>query len=104
MLSDWLWYVLLPLVSYLTLVVAAILLPAQAVPALFITAAVMLLLLFMGICNAWDVVTYTTLSHVPRVAQRDGISRELALSLTLTRGHLSGLQSRPSSCKQPDEA
>jgi hypothetical protein len=62
-LSDWLWYVLLPLVSYLTLVVAAILLPAQPAPALFITAAVTLLLLFMGIRNAWDVVTYTTIAH-----------------------------------------
>ena len=40
----------------------------------------------------------------PRVAQRDGLSRELALSLTLTRGHLIGLQPRPRSCKQPDEA
>ena|SRR6266571_3307252 len=39
----------------------------------------------------------------PRVAQRDGLSRELALSLTLTRGHLIGLQPRPRSCKQPDE-
>src|SRR5437763_16850552 len=40
----------------------------------------------------------------PWVAQRDGLSRELALSLTLTRGHLIGLQPRPRSCKQPDEA
>src|SRR2546421_12427739 len=40
----------------------------------------------------------------PRVAQRDGLSRELALSLTLTRGHLIGLQPRESRCKQPDEA
>lgn len=40
----------------------------------------------------------------PRVAQRDGLSRELALSLTLTRGNLIGLQPRESRCKQPDEA
>jgi hypothetical protein len=40
----------------------------------------------------------------PRVAQQDGLSRELALSLTLTRGHLIGLQPRESRCKQPDEA
>lgn len=58
-LSDWLWYTLLPLVSYSALVVAAILLPIYPVPALFVIAAVALLLLFIGIHNAWDVVTYT---------------------------------------------
>jgi len=58
-LSDWLWYTVLPLVSYAALVVAAIVLPTQPVPALFVIAAVTMLLLFIGIHNAWDVVTYT---------------------------------------------
>jgi hypothetical protein len=58
-LSDWLWYTVLPLVSYAALVVAAIVLPSQPVPALFVIAAVTMLLLFIGIHNAWDVVTYT---------------------------------------------
>src|SRR5436305_12945038 len=56
--SDWLWYTLLPLISYTALVVAAILLPIYPGPVLFIIAAVTMLLLFMGIRNAWDVVTY----------------------------------------------
>ena len=56
--SDWLWYTLLPLISYTALVVAAILLPISPGPVLFIIAAVTMLLLFMGIRNAWDVVTY----------------------------------------------
>jgi hypothetical protein len=58
-LSDWLWYTVLPLVSYAALVIAAIVLPSQPVPALFVIAAVTMLLLFIGIHNAWDVVTYT---------------------------------------------
>ena len=58
-LSDWLWYTVLPLVSYAALVVAAIVLPSQPVSALFVIAAVTMLLLFIGIHNAWDVVTYT---------------------------------------------
>ena len=58
-LSDWVWYTVLPLVSYAALVVAAIVLPSQPVPALFVIAAVTMLLLFIGIRNAWDVVTYT---------------------------------------------
>jgi len=56
---DWLWYTVLPLVSYASLLVAAIVLPSQPVPALFVIAAVTMLLLFIGIRNAWDVVTYT---------------------------------------------
>ncbi len=58
-LSDWLWHTVLPLVSYTALVVAAILLPSHPAPALFVIAAATLLLLFIGIHNAWDVVTYT---------------------------------------------
>ena len=58
-LSDWVWYTVLPLLSYAALVVAAIVLPNQPVPALFVIAAVTMLLLFIGIRNAWDVVTYT---------------------------------------------
>ena len=34
-------------------------LPSQPVPALFVIAVVTMLLLFIGIRNAWDVVTYT---------------------------------------------
>jgi hypothetical protein len=56
---DWLWYTVLPLVSYGSLLVAAIVVPSQPVPALFVIAAVTMLLLFIGIRNAWDVVTYT---------------------------------------------
>src|SRR5947209_9735694 len=58
-LEDWLWHTVLPLVSYTALVVAAILLPGHAAPALFVIAAGTMLLLFIGIHNAWDVVTYT---------------------------------------------
>ena len=61
--SDWLWYTLLPLISYTALVVAAILLPIYPGPVLFSIAAVTLLLLFMGIRNAWDVVTYMAIER-----------------------------------------
>jgi hypothetical protein len=57
-LEDWLWNIVLPLVSYTALVVAAIVLPGNPAPALFVIAAVTVLLLFIGIHNAWDVVTY----------------------------------------------
>jgi len=57
-MDDWLWHAALPLVAYTSLVVAAIVLPRQPVPALFGIGAVTVLLVFIGIHNAWDVVTY----------------------------------------------
>ncbi len=60
-LEDWLWYTTFPLVSYIAFVVAAILLPVNPAPALFVIAAATLLLLFTGIHNAWDTVTYVAI-------------------------------------------
>ena len=57
-LEDWLWHTVFPLVSYTALVVAALLLPDTPEPALFVTGAATVLLLFIGIHNAWDNVTY----------------------------------------------
>ena len=57
-LSDWLWYTLLPLIAYIALLVAGILLTIYPVLALFVIAGGTLLLVIMGIRNAWDVVTY----------------------------------------------
>lgn len=62
-LSDWLWYTILPLVSYAALVVAAILLLSQPALSMFVIASATMLLLFIGIHNAWDVVTYTAFEH-----------------------------------------
>ncbi|HET7185575.1 MAG TPA: hypothetical protein VFI82_12875 [Terriglobales bacterium] len=61
--EDWLWYVVLPLVAYLALLAAAALLAWRPSPALFIVAASALLLLFVGIHNAWDTVTYIAVKH-----------------------------------------
>jgi hypothetical protein len=56
--SDWLGHAVLPLIAYALLLSAAILLPAYPQRALFVIGAMSLLLLFIGIRNAWDTVTY----------------------------------------------
>ena len=61
--EDWLWYSILPLLAYTLLLLAGILVRAYAQKALFIVAAVALLLLFVGIHNAWDSVTYIAINH-----------------------------------------
>jgi len=59
--DDWLWYAVLPLSAYTVLLVSAILLTSHPTPALFVTAAGLMMLLFIGIRDAWDVVTYVAL-------------------------------------------
>lgn len=62
-LEDWLWHIILPLLSYTGLGITAFLLPIDAGPVLFGIAAVALLFLFIGIHNAWDTVTYVIIEY-----------------------------------------
>lgn len=57
-LEDWIWHAVLPLAAYVTLLVAAMSLPGRAESALFAIGAATVLLVFIGIHNAWDTVTY----------------------------------------------
>lgn len=56
--EDWLFHALLPFAAYVMLVVSGIAARAWSRTALFIVAAAALLLLFIGIHNAWDTVTH----------------------------------------------
>jgi hypothetical protein len=64
-LEDWIWHVWVPLVAYLALVVAAFGIHPGHRYSLFMVAAASLMLLFDGIHNAWDTVTYVAL-EMPR--------------------------------------
>jgi hypothetical protein len=61
-MEDWIFHCVLPLVAYVTLLAAGITLTFRHVPALFGVALFTLILLFVGIHNAWDTVTYVTLA------------------------------------------
>jgi hypothetical protein len=56
--EDWFFYGILPLVAYLVLVGSAIELHFAPSAALFVLGGAVVLLIYMGIRNAWDVVTY----------------------------------------------
>ena len=56
--EDWLFHALLPLASYAALAGSACAARSHERLALFAVAAAALLLLFIGIHNAWDAVTY----------------------------------------------
>jgi len=63
-LEDWVWHVALPFISYAVILVASLTLARFTNVAFFFTGAAVLLLLFVGIHNAWDTVTYVV-THPP---------------------------------------
>lgn len=56
--EDWLFHALLPLAAYVILVISALLVGEHTHEALLGVGATALLLLFVGIHNAWDAVYY----------------------------------------------
>lgn len=65
--ADWVWNIILPVLAYLSLFAAALLLPSYSTPSLDVVALATLLLLTIGIHNAWDVVVwFTTERHAHR--------------------------------------
>jgi hypothetical protein len=63
-LEDWLFHCLFPLIAYIALLVAAVELPRHSTPALFVMGGAALLLLFVGIHNAWDAVTFIVVERL----------------------------------------
>lgn len=61
-LEDWIWHVALPFVGYTALLVGPLLVRRDPEDALFAVAGAALLLLVVGIHNAWDTVTYIVLN------------------------------------------
>jgi hypothetical protein len=57
-LEDWLWYMAFPLLAHVLLIIAAFVLPENPAPALYIVSSAMMMLLLVGIRNAWDMVTF----------------------------------------------
>ena len=64
-LEDWIWHAVLPFAAYAAIVAAAFEVPGHPAPALFVVGAAAVLLLFIGIHNAWDSVTYLALERFP---------------------------------------
>lgn len=69
--SDWMWSVVLPVTAYMALAAIGLSVPYRPAPALYAVGAVVLLLLFIGVHNAWDVVVWvTTERHAHRERHR----------------------------------
>src|ERR1700730_8707675 len=56
--DDWFWYALLPVAAYVAIFAAGIMLVTIPERGLFALAGGTIALIFMGIRNAWDIVTF----------------------------------------------
>ena len=70
-LSDWIWFVSLPVLGYATLFVAGILVGRHLQGALYVVAVDALLLLYIGIHNAWDSAVFLAAKNAQRHPSRD---------------------------------
>ena len=61
--EDWLFHTALPLAAYTGILVSAVGLPRRQTPLLFVIGGAGVLLLFVGIHNAWDTVTYIVVTR-----------------------------------------
>jgi hypothetical protein len=61
--EDWIWHSFLPLLAYAAFLLAGLMLPSNPATALFIAAVSPAALLYIGIHNAWDTITYTVLKR-----------------------------------------
>jgi hypothetical protein len=67
--EDWVWYMLMPGIAYAAVLGGALALPFAPLKALFAPAGGVVLLVFIGIRNAWDVVTFLAIEG-PQVLNR----------------------------------
>jgi len=64
--EDWLFHLVLPIVAYVGLVATAFAIVAYPTEALFGVGGAVLLLLLVGIHNAWDNVSYHVFVNLPK--------------------------------------
>jgi hypothetical protein len=67
--EDWIWHVIFPLGAYLTVAGAAVLFHDDVHLALFAVAGAVVLLIFIGIHNSWDTVTFIVEQRMKRQAK-----------------------------------
>ena len=70
-LEDWIWHVALPFVAYGTTLIAAATFLRHERDSLFAVAGAALLLLFIGIHNSWDTVTWVATGQASEQPPRD---------------------------------
>ena len=74
--EDWLFHAALPLLTYASMTVAAVTVTRFPTACSFVIGGAGLLLLFIGIHNAWDTVTYIVVSSWERKEGQEGQEKQ----------------------------
>jgi hypothetical protein len=82
--EDWLWYAVLPMVAYTLLLLASIVLRIDPERVLFLIGTIALVLLFIGIHNAWDSVTYIAVAQL-ELPEKSDENREVTPNIEVER-------------------
>jgi hypothetical protein len=69
--EDWWWHIVLPFVAYGAFLAAGLMMPSDPIAALFVAAIAPAALLYIGIHNAWDAITYTVLRQAKARAEAE---------------------------------
>ena len=78
-LEDWIWHTTLPILAYGALVHAGIAIARGSADTEWIVGGASLLLVFIGIHNAWDTVTYVTLERSRREREKKEAGKRTAI-------------------------
>jgi hypothetical protein len=84
-LEDWLWHIAFPFLAHAMLLGAGLSLVRRPTGALFTIATASLLLLFIGIHNAWDTSTYMVMQRLE--SERKGGDRQEPPADSSAKGH-----------------
>ncbi len=76
--EDWIWHLSLPVIVYTTQFVAGVLLTRYTLVALFAVAIASLLLVYIGIHNAWDTSTYMVAERLKRDGRGEATQEQAA--------------------------
>ena len=82
--DDWAWHLVFPAIAYLAVTAAGFALGHGAEWALYVIGAATMALLFVGIHNAWDTVTYLTISAFRRDVGAVVTRAEATITETIT--------------------
>lgn len=70
--EDWIWHVILPMLKYAMLLAAAVMMTVHQTIAMFMIGWASLALLFIGIHDAWDTVTWSAAQTAQQRAAAEG--------------------------------
>jgi hypothetical protein len=74
-LEDWIWHTTLPTLAYAAMIYAGVELTRFVEQAEYIIGLSVLILVFVGIHNAWDTVAYVTTLRAAEIRQEESAAR-----------------------------